>query len=187
MVEQCPDERLIHRLEDGAHLRVPACKRGECVRGVPAVCPGLACPRVLLDDSHEVNQAATAHEVVHKVSAGSHPDLGRDLEPEFAQPFGGHQAPVRHAPGEPGILRPEQRPAHQRADAVGAHEHIDLGACTVREQRLDVIAVVYQAGEAVTEMQPAGRHLSRERRQQIGAMHLVMRRAERGFEWLSER
>jgi hypothetical protein len=119
--------------------------------------------------------------------AGAHPDLGRDLEPEFAQPFGRHQAPVRDAPGEPGILRPEQRPAHRRADAVGAHEHIDLGAGTVREQRLDAIAVVRQAGEAVPEMQPAGGHSSRERRQQISAMHLVVRRAERDFERLGER
>jgi len=50
-----------------------------------------------------------------------------------------------------------------------------------------VIAVVYQAGEAVPEMQPAGRHPSRKRRQQVSAMHLVVRRAEHGFEWLSER
>jgi hypothetical protein len=163
VVEERPDERLVHGGDDGADLRVPALERLEHVGDVAAVGPGLAGPGVLLDDRHEVDQAATRHEVVHEVPSRPHPHLGGDLQSQVRQAFRGHQPAVGDAAGEPRMLRPEQEPPHGRLDPVRADQHVGLDARAVGEPCLDPVPAVGQAGEPVPEVHPLGGQRARKR------------------------
>ncbi len=79
--------------------------------------------------------------------------------------------------GEDRILRTEQHLADGRVDA-GADEEVDLDRRAVRERRLDAIAVVDQAAEEMPDVQALGRQRADESAQQIGAVCLVVRKAE---------
>jgi hypothetical protein len=71
-------------------------------------------------------------------------------------------------------------------DAVGAHQQAGLHAVAVREPRLDVVAVIGQPDQAVAQMDALGRERARQRRQQVGAVDLVMREAEGGLDRLGQ-
>ena len=75
----------------------------------------------------------------------------------MGQAVGRHQPSVGGTAGEDGILRTEQHLAHDRVDAVGADQEVDLDRRAARERRLDAIAVVHQAAEVVPDVQALGR------------------------------
>ena len=72
-------------------------------------------------------------------------------------------------------------------DAVGADEHVGLGAGAVGEAGLHAIAPIVDVDQAVREVEPRGGESRGEGAQQVGAMHLVVREAERRFERLGKR
>ena len=135
----------------------------------------------------EVDEPPGADEVVHEVAAGSHPHLCGDLELQVAQPLGRHQPAVGDAAGEARLLGPEQESADRRVDAVGADQRVELGAGAVGETGLDAIAAVDEAVEAVSGVDPLGGERVPQRGKQVGAMHLVVREAERCLERLRQR
>jgi hypothetical protein len=85
------------------------------------------------------------------------------------------------------MLGPEQHAPHSRLDPVRAHQHVDPGTRAVIEPGLDPVAVIGQAGEPVPQVHPLGGHRAGQRGQQIGTMHLVVRKAEGGLQTLAER
>ena len=121
------------------------------------------------------------------MAAGAHPYLGRRLELEVAQPLGRHQPAVGDAAREARLLGPEQDPAHPRVDAVGAHDDVEVGGGPVGEARLDALPALAQIGQPVTEVQALGGQRIRQRPQQVGAVHLVVREAELRLQRLRQR
>ena len=105
----------------------------------------------------------------------------------MAQALGGDQAAVGDAAREARLLGAEQRAPHRRVDAVGGHQHVRLGALAAREPQLDPVPAVLEAGEAVPDVHPLGGQGAGQRRQQVGAVDLVVREAEGGLERLGER
>ena len=95
------------------------------------------------------------------------------------QALGRHEPAVGGAAGEDRVLGAEQRGAHVRVDAVGADQHVDVGDRAVVERDLDTVAVVSEAPEPVADMQALRRQGTHQRGQQVGAVGLVMREAER--------
>ena len=79
--------------------------------------PGLADPVFLLDMADEVQHPAGRDEVMDEVPARAEPR--RRLRRNVAHLLRRNQ-PAIGAAGEPRALRPEQRAAHRREDAVGA-------------------------------------------------------------------
>ena len=151
-IEQRPDERLVDGTEDRADLRVPALEGGERVRHLAPIGPGLAGPRVLLDDRDEVDQARTADEVVHEVPTGTHPYLRGHVEPEVAQSLGRHEPAVGDAAREARALGAEQDAAHDGVDAVGADQDVEFATDTALELRLDAIPMIGQAREPMADV-----------------------------------
>ena len=72
-------------------------------------------------------------------------------------------------------------------DSVRADQRVELGPRAVGERRLDAIAVVGECGQPVSEVDPLGGERVLQRGEEVGAMHLVVREAERGLEWFRQR
>jgi len=58
-------------------------------------------------DGDEIDQPSIAHEVVHEMLTGPHPDLRRRFQFEMSQTIGLYEAAVAGATGEMGILGTE--------------------------------------------------------------------------------
>ncbi len=154
---------------------------------VASIGPRLAGPGVLLDDRDEVDEAPSADEVVHEVLTRPHPHLGRHLQPQFSQPLLGDQAPVGDTTGEARLVGAEQRSAHGGVDAISADQRVGLDHGAVGEPRLDPVATIGHVDQAVTEMNALGRNGCGQRRQQVGPVHLVVRKPERRLQRLGQR
>jgi hypothetical protein len=72
-------------------------------------------------------------------------------------------------------------------DTVGADQNVRLSAGAVREVGFDPISTVHNIDETVIKMEPADRERTRQRVKHIGAVHLVMRKPERGLQRFGER
>ena len=97
----------------------------------------------------------------------------------MAQPVRRHQAAIADAASEARLLRPEQLPRTAEWMPSAPTSTSATTRAPFSNSRFDAVAVVREAGEAMPEMQP----LRSARRwhssvQQIGAMRLVVRKAE---------
>ena len=72
-------------------------------------------------------------------------------------------------------------------DPVGADQHVGGHRVGALEPRLDPVAVVGQADEPVPDMHALRRKRPQKRREQVGAVHLVLREAERLDDRVAER
>ena len=72
-------------------------------------------------------------------------------------------------------------------DPVGTDQHVRGHRVAVLEPRLDPVAVVGQADEPVPDVHTLRRKRPQERREQVGAVHLVLREADRLDDHVSER
>src|SRR5262249_49634655 len=137
----------------------------------------------------KIQQPAARDEVMHQMAAWPEPRLVAALETEFGDALRRDQSAIRDAAGKLRVLSAEQQLAHRGMDAVGADKNVGLDNGAVGEARLDRIAMIDEAGEAMAEMdarlwQPGG-----DDRLQIGAMHgevrgavkLVAQRVKRGL------
>jgi hypothetical protein len=84
-------------------------------------------------------------------------------------------------------LGAEQQFADERVDAVGAHYHLGLDAGAVSEGCLDVVAVVDQVGELVTEMDPVAGQRPGQGGEQVGPVDLVLGEPEGGLQRSGQR
>ena len=98
-----------------------------------------------------------------------------------------NQAAIGDASGEARALRPEQRGTHRGMDAVCADQDVGLRLGAVGEAQLDTVAVIGEAGEAMPEVDAVLRQRARQRKEQVGAMEMVVGRAELGLDGLAER
>src|SRR5438094_1273336 len=72
-------------------------------------------------------------------------------------------------------------------DAVGADQNVGCDPGAIVEPRLDMVAAIGEADEAMTEMNALGRKYRRDDRQQVGAMNGDMRCAVELFTLRVER
>ena len=72
-------------------------------------------------------------------------------------------------------------------DAIGPDEDVDLSARSPLELDLHPVPAVDEPDEPVAEVQALGRELPPQRGQQVGAVHLVLREAERLDHRVAER
>ena len=63
-------------------------------------------------------------------------------------------------------------------DAVRADKRVDEDRLPVLEVRLDGVAVIDEAHQAVPDVNALGRQRPKQGRQQVGAVHLVVRKPE---------
>src|SRR3989441_7292721 len=155
-VEERPDEGLVHRPDDRAHLRMPPLEGGQRVGDLATVGPGFPGPGLALADRDEVDEPAARDEVVHEVPTWAHPVVGQHFELEMAEPIRGDEPAIGDAAGEARLLRPEELAAHRGMDAVGADEDAGRDRRAAGEPQLHAIAVVREAGEAMAEAQTLG-------------------------------
>ena len=67
-------------------------------------------------------------------------------------------------------------------NAIGGDQHIEVATDSVLELHLDAISVIAQSRQAMADVHALVRDRRGERVQQVGAVHLVVREAECGFE-----
>ena len=72
-------------------------------------------------------------------------------------------------------------------DAVGAHQNVGGDAVAVLEPRLDAVAVICQADKSVSDVQAFRGQGACQGEQQVGAMALVVGKAEGVLDRLAER
>jgi hypothetical protein len=124
---------------------------------------------------------------VDEVPSRAHPQLGGHLQVEVAEALGGHQPAIGHAAREGRVLGSEEGAAHRGVDAIGSDRDVSLDGRAALEDRLHAIAVVDQAHESVADVQALLRQRAEERGQQVGAVCLVVREAERVDHCVAER
>src|SRR3981081_1424352 len=105
----------------------------------------------------------------------------------MAQPISRYQAAVARTAGESRLLRPEQNALDGGMDAVSADHHISPDAGAVLKPDFNTGTMLPKARKAVSRMHAIRRYGPQQRVQKIGAMGLVVRRAEgclnRAGEW----
>src|SRR5215471_14132586 len=94
---------------------------------------------------------------MHKMRARADPGLVAEFEPEIGNALDRHEPAVSDTAGKVWLRLPEQFGPHRRVDAVGTDQHVDRDPCVVLEPRLDAVAPISKANEAVAEMDPVGR------------------------------
>src|SRR6202008_13176 len=98
--------------------------------------PVLAVPFIVLGPADKIQELPARDEVVHKMRAWTNPRLRADLEPEIGDAFGRDQPAIGDTAGKDRGLLAEERAAHRRMNAVGAHEDISRNPRAVFEPRL---------------------------------------------------
>ena len=170
-----------------ADQRIPIREGRAQIVGIAAIRPRFTRPAVALDIGDEIQQPPASDKVSHQVLAGTHPNLRGHFEIEVAQPLRRHQAAIGHAAGKLRLFRPKQKMAHGGMNAIGADQHIGGDADAVFELRLDPVAVIGEAGQAMAEMQALRGQRGGQHRQHIRAMALVVRIAECRHDLVAER
>src|SRR5438270_13843433 len=133
-----------------ADLRVPALERGKRALDRGAVGPVFAAPFVVLGPADKIQQLAARHEVMHEMAA--RPDPGLAAELEIGEALDRDEPAIGDAAGEFRRLVAEQDRAHRRMNAVGADQNVGRDPGAVVEPRFDMIALVAEPEEAMTEM-----------------------------------
>jgi hypothetical protein len=124
---------------------------------------------------------------VHEVFTGTHPHLRRHFQIKVGKAIGGYQATVRDAACEAWILGAEHRATYGGMDAVCAHKSADRDPPAVLKFGFDAVAVIYQSGEAVPDMQALSGKGARHCVQEVAAMHLIVWKTEFGLHGVGER
>ena len=143
-------------LDDRQDIRMPAVEIGLQFGPGPPLGPGFLDLFLQFHSADEVEQAAAAQEINHRMLAGPDPDRGFGVEEPRRQPLDRHgQAPRRIA----GILRPVfagDLAPHCRFDAVGADQDIACDFRPIGEHEGYAIAVFPEAGGGGVQADAAG-------------------------------
>src|SRR5262245_16730498 len=101
--------------------------------------------------------------------------------------LGRHQPAPGDAAGKTRLLGTEDKAAHVRMDAIGADQEVRFRRRTVRESRDHALTRLLQPRELVTDMQTFLRQRVGQKVGKIGAVEVVIRRAEGCFDLRPQR
>src|SRR5262245_18710248 len=122
------------------------------------------------------------------MGAGAEPRFRPEWELEIGDVFDGDETAIGDAPRETRRVVAEQRGADGRIDPVSANDDVCHDPHAILEPCLSGVALVDEADQPVTELNPLGRQYGRDDREQIGAMNGQMRRAVELFAaWIERR
>jgi hypothetical protein len=118
---------------------------------------------------------------VNEVMRRSPPGHGGDLDSQMLDAIRRNQTAIGHVPGKSRRLRPDDDFAHRRVNPVCANDNVGTGGRAVMKSHFDAVAVLSQSEASMVEMKHAGGNRSAKQIKQVGAMEVLVGRAEVAF------